>query len=173
MTHSRQHRPEIVVGLVATPPDHPAQVVARLTAELSDRPADRMNADLQWTVRQGWGDVAPRRDGGAEALLEDLASLEDLARRRDDEGWDVAVCLTDLPLHADPVPLVAQSSARRRVALVSLPALGLRQLRGDENRVTGSELTGAHALCDQMPTCPFAAPRRWPVGPARRSDAAS
>jgi len=66
MTHSRQHRPEIVVGLVATPPDHPAQVVARPTAELSDRPADRMNADLQWTVRQGWGDVAPRRDGGAE-----------------------------------------------------------------------------------------------------------
>src|SRR3954464_8828620 len=36
---------------------------------------------------------------------------------------------TDLPLHAERVPLVAQSSARRRVAMVSLPALGLRQLR--------------------------------------------
>ena len=158
MTHSEQHRPEIVVGLVATPPDHPAQVVARLTVELSDRLAERINADLRWTVRQGWGDVAPRRDGGAEALLDDLA------RRRDDEGWDVAVCLTDLPLHADRVPLVAQSSARRRVALVALPALGLRQLRGVRAAVpdlVGQLLTDAS---DQR----VAPARRDPAGPASR-----
>ncbi|MFL5530394.1 MAG: hypothetical protein ACJ8BC_00215 [Gemmatimonadales bacterium] len=123
MTHGEQHRPEIVVGLVATPPDHPAQVVARLTVELSDRLAERINADLRWTVRQGWGEVAPRRDGGVEALLDDLA------RRRADARWDVAVCLTDLPLQAERVPLVAQVSARRRAAMVSLPALGLGQLR--------------------------------------------
>ncbi|GAA1204681.1 DUF2267 domain-containing protein [Pseudonocardia alaniniphila] len=121
--HSEQHRPEIVVGLVATPPDHPAQVAARLAAELADRLAEQVNADVRWTVQQGWGDVSPRRDGGAEALLDDLA------RRRADENWDVAVCLTDLPLHTDRMPLVAQTSAQRRVAVVSLPALGLRQLR--------------------------------------------
>ena len=80
MTHSEQHRPEIVVGLVATPPDHPAQVAARLTAELADRLAERVDADVRWTVREGWGEVAPRRDGGAEALLDDLA------RRRADDG---------------------------------------------------------------------------------------
>ena len=34
MTSRDQRRPEIVVGLVATPPDYPAQVVARLTTEL-------------------------------------------------------------------------------------------------------------------------------------------
>ncbi|GAA2296449.1 hypothetical protein GCM10010149_51050 [Nonomuraea roseoviolacea subsp. roseoviolacea] len=123
MATSEQHRPEIVVGLVATPPDYPAQVVARLTAELADRLAERVDADVRWTVREGWGDVAPRRDGGVEALLDDLAN------RRADAGWDVAICLTDLPLHTERVPLVAQTSARRRVAAVSLPALGLRQLR--------------------------------------------
>src|SRR4051812_23142610 len=101
MTHSEQHRPEIVVGLVATPPDHPAQVAARLAAELADRLAERVNADVRWTVHQGWGDVSPRRDGGADALLDDLA------RRRADENWDVAVCLTDLPLHTGRMPLVA------------------------------------------------------------------
>jgi hypothetical protein len=42
---------------------------------------------------------------------------------------DVGICLTYLPLHTERVPLVAQTSARRRVAMVSLPALGLRQLR--------------------------------------------
>jgi hypothetical protein len=123
MTHSEPHRPEIVVGLVATPPDYPARVAARLTAELAGRLADRVDADVRWTVRDGWGEVAPRRDGGVEALLDDLAS------RRTDDRWDVAICLTDLPLHTERVPLVAQSSARRRVAMVSLPALGLRQLR--------------------------------------------
>ena len=123
MTHSEQHRPEIVVGLVATPPDYPARVAARLAAELAGRLAERVDADVRWTIREGWGEVAPRRDGGVEALLDDLA------RRRTDDRWDVAICLTDLPLHTDRVPLVAQTSARRRVAMVSLPALGLRQMR--------------------------------------------
>ena len=113
---------EIVVGLVATPPDYPARVAALLGAELADRLAERVDADVRWTVREGWGDVAPRRDGGAEALLDDVA------RRRTDDSWDVAICLTDLPLHTNRVPLVVQTSAQRRVAMVSLPALGLRQL---------------------------------------------
>lgn len=122
MVSRDQHRPEIVVGLVATPPDYAAEVVARLAAELADRLAERVNPEVRWVVRRGWGDVAPRRDGGVEALLDDVA------RRRADARWDVAVCLTDLPLHTERAPLVAQTSARRRVAMVSLPALGLRQL---------------------------------------------
>src|SRR5919199_5375977 len=123
MSHSQRHRPEIVVGVVATPPDYPARVVARLTAELGGRLAERVDADVRWTVREGWGEVAPRRDGGVEALLDDLAW------RRTDARWDLAICLTDLPMHTERVPLVAQTSARRRVAMVSLPALGLGQLR--------------------------------------------
>ncbi|MFI6629956.1 hypothetical protein ACIBI7_13915 [Nonomuraea fuscirosea] len=123
MVTSDQDRPEIVVGLVAAPPDYPAHLVARLTAELADRLAERVDPDVRWTIREGWGEVAPRRDGGVEALLDDLA------RRRADAHWDVAICLTDLPLRTERVPLVAQTSARRRVAIVSLPALGLRQMR--------------------------------------------
>jgi hypothetical protein len=86
---------------------------------------------MQWAVRTGWGAVEPRRDGGVEALLEDVA------RRREDEGWDVAVCLTDLPLSTERVPLVAHASARRRVCVVSLPALGLGQLRVARAAVPG------------------------------------
>src|SRR5919199_2393563 len=123
MSHSQRHRPEIVVGLVAPPPDYPARVAARLTAELAGRLAERVDADVRWIVRDGWGEVAPRRDGGVEALLDDLAG------RRTDDRWDLAICLTDLPLHTHGVPLVAQTSARRGVAMVSLPALGLGQLR--------------------------------------------
>src|SRR3954464_6123647 len=100
MTDSEQHRPEIVVGLVATPPDYPARVASRLTAELAGPLGERVDANVRWTVREGWGEVAPRRDGGIEALLDDVAC------RRCDAGWDVAICLTDLPLHAERVPLV-------------------------------------------------------------------
>ncbi|MEW2428778.1 hypothetical protein AB0877_12250 [Micromonospora sp. NPDC047644] len=122
MTQSERHRPEVVVGLVATPPDQPARVAARLTAELIDGLTARVSPDVRWTVREGWGKVAPRRDGGAEALLDELA------RRRTDDQWDVAICLTDLPLHFERAPLVAQTSGRRHVGIISLPALGLRQM---------------------------------------------
>src|SRR6201994_1692981 len=122
MARSEHHRPEIIVGLVATPPDHPARVAAQLAAELADR--------------------LRRRGGGGEALLDDLA------RRRADDRWDVAICLTDLPLHTNRVPLVAQTSARRRVAMVCLPALGLRQLQAVRAAVpdlVGRLLTDASA----------------------------
>jgi hypothetical protein len=116
-------RTVIVVGLIATPPDYPARVAQRLADELADLLARRVNDRVRWEVRTGWGSVAPRRDGGVEALLDDMA------RRREQEGWDVAICLTDLPLQAQRVPIVVRSSAARRVAVVSLPALGLGQLR--------------------------------------------
>jgi hypothetical protein len=123
MTETEQRPREIVVGLVATPPDHPARVASRLAQQLAGLLAERVDANARWTVREGWGEVAPRRDGGVAALLDDVA------QRRADERWDVAICLTDLPLHAERVPLIARVSARRKVAVVSLPALGLRQLR--------------------------------------------
>jgi hypothetical protein len=120
----------LTVGLVATPPDHPAQVVERLSGAL---PALLAQADgaVRWEVEAGWGEVAPRRDGGVEALLDDVA------RRRDEAGWDVVVCLTDLPLQRGRVPLVAHSSVRRRACVVSLPALGIGQLRGTRTIVPG------------------------------------
>jgi hypothetical protein len=41
-----------------------------------------------------------------------------------DKGWDVVVCLTDLPLHVEQRPVVAHASPVRNVAIVSVPALG-------------------------------------------------
>ena len=158
MVQAEPQRPEIVVGLVATPPDHPARVTGQLRAELADQLAERVDAHVRWTVREGWGDVAPRRDGGAEGLLDDLA------QRRTDEGWDVAVCLTDLPLHTGRIPLVAQASAHRRAAFVSLPALGLRQLPGV--RVVVPDLVGRILTGTSDGRVPPPGPE--PAEPARR-----
>ncbi|MET8281772.1 hypothetical protein [Micromonospora sp. NPDC005174] len=151
MTQTERHRPEIVVGLVATPPDQPARVAARLATELASGLTEQVSADVRWIVREGWGEVAPRRDGGADALLDDLA------RRRTDDQWDVAICLTDLPLHAERVPLVAQTSGRRQVGMISLPALGLHQLRSVRAAVPDlvgrllAEAPGRVPLADRAP----------------------
>jgi hypothetical protein len=41
-----------------------------------------------------------------------------------DKGWDVVICLTDLPLHVEQRPVVAHANPVRNVAIVSVPALG-------------------------------------------------
>jgi hypothetical protein len=45
------------------------------------------------------------------------------------EGWDLAVCLTDLPLRIGRRPVIADASATHGVALICLPALGAVALR--------------------------------------------
>jgi hypothetical protein len=53
------------------------------------------------------------------------AAIVDAARRLLlDSGWDVVVCLTDLPLHIHRRPVVAHANPVHNVAIVSVPALG-------------------------------------------------
>src|ERR1700761_2000606 len=57
-----------------------------------------------------------------------LADVFDAARRRLlDRNWDLAVHVTELPLRVSRRPLVAHTSRTHGVAIVSLPALGLKQ----------------------------------------------
>lgn len=121
----------VVVGLIATPPDQPARIVDLLVEELPDLLRTHVDHRVRWDVRSNWGSVAPRRDGGITALLDDVAE------RRETAGWDLTVCLTDLPLHVARMPLVAHFSLRRRAGLVSLPALGLGQFRAARTAVVG------------------------------------
>ena len=132
----------VVVGLIATPPDHPARVAGRLSAELAELLSSRVDHRVRWEVRSSWGAVAPRRDGGLNALLDDVAE------RREAAGWDITICLTDLPLHVSRLPLVAHYSLRRRAGLISLPALGLGQVRAARAAVLGLVEGLATALVD-------------------------
>lgn len=132
----------VVVGLVATPPDHPARIVDLLSGELAELLSTHVDRRVRWEVRSDWGAVAPRRDAGLGALLDDVAE------RRETAGWDITICLTDLPLHVSRLPLVAHYSLRRRVGLVSLPALGLGQVTAARAAVLGLVEGLAVALVD-------------------------
>ncbi|WP_211177569.1 hypothetical protein [Pseudonocardia acidicola] len=113
----------VVVGLLAVPPDHPAALAELLTRDLAGLLAERVDDRVRWDIRTGWGDQVPAPGAGLEGLL----TLADECRVR--EGWDLVICLTDLPLYIGRTPLVAHASAARRSGLVCLPALGVGQRR--------------------------------------------
>jgi hypothetical protein len=105
---------EIVVGLLAAPAM--SDVAAQLAQDLPDKLAERFPG-VRFTTH-----VAIEPLASAAGFREDLVQL---ARRRMlEEGWNVAVCLTDLPLRVGRQPVTAHLSVTLGVLLVSVPALG-------------------------------------------------
>ena len=102
--------PEVVAGLVAAP-----GAAADLAAGLADDLLPELTRRLpgaRWRVELVTGDLVtpPAED----------AEIVDAARRMLlSRGWDLAVCLTDLPLQVSRRPVVAHASAVHSVALVS------------------------------------------------------
>ncbi|MDT7765565.1 MAG: hypothetical protein QOC63_4985, partial [Mycobacterium sp.] len=108
--------PQIVLGLVGAP-----GVAFSLARDLADA---------------GLGEELARRLPGANWRVEVVegrlvqppatdAVIVDSARRLLlDSGWDVVVCLTDLPLHVHRRPVVAHANPVQNVAILSVPAFG-------------------------------------------------
>ncbi|MEU6136663.1 hypothetical protein [Nocardioides sp. NPDC047086] len=111
---------EVVIGIISAP---------GAATELSSVLADDLHAELSFHVPT----VRWREAIVVDALVHppsDDAALVDAARDRLlKEGWDLVVCVTDLPLQAHRRPVVAHASPLHGVALVCLPALGAVGLR--------------------------------------------
>jgi hypothetical protein len=108
----------VVLGLLADP-DLPAELAEQLAGELPELLAERLDDQVAWQIRV----VSERLDLGDEDRLLQVAQ-----QRRAEEGWDLVVCLTDLPRRSGQRPILAEAGVSERVALASLPALGARQL---------------------------------------------
>src|ERR1700729_2906730 len=108
-------QPELVVGLLASP--GPA---SELTESLLPDIADRLAVQLP---RARW-----RVEFVSDRLVEPPTVLSELisAGRRMllDRGWQLVVCITDLPLQTARRPVIAHASATHGVAVLSMPALG-------------------------------------------------
>lgn len=103
-----------VLGLIADP-DMPTQVGTRLAGKLTDWLSE--NNGGEWTVEVVSDPVTAGESDPARIL-------ESVAHHRSRNGWVCAICLTDLPLLLRDRPLLADTQAQNRVALVSVPALG-------------------------------------------------
>ncbi|MET7933936.1 hypothetical protein [Streptomyces sp. NPDC005322] len=109
-------QPRVVVGLLADP-DTPAELAEELADDLPELLAEAVNRDIEWSLRVV-------RDPLTATLHDSVAILNATREHKLRENWDIAICLTDLPLRTGGRPLVVDVDAEDRVALVSLPALG-------------------------------------------------
>jgi hypothetical protein len=109
----------VVLGLVA-PSGMPRELADQIAAELPGQLENRVG-DGEWQVRVAGAERA-------DAIPDSEALKQAVRRRMQDEGWHLAVALTDLPLRANRRPVIAHASATYRVGLLSVPALGARSL---------------------------------------------
>ena len=107
------------VGLVAAP-ELPAQIAVDLAEQLPEL-LDRHH-DGRWRVTLAEEPLLAGREGVEEIL--DAGS-----QARNAEGWDAAICLTDVPLRDGAQPLVAAVDRHDKVAVVNIPAFGATLLK--------------------------------------------
>ncbi len=110
----------VVLGLLA-PPQVPREVAEDLAAELPGALSERVSDRVSWEVPTIRDPRVPDVEGGDESGDE---TIDDVGEWRRREGWDLAICLTDMPLLSGRRTVVADTSPTKDVALISLPALG-------------------------------------------------
>jgi hypothetical protein len=108
--------PHIVLGLVGDP-----GAAYSLARELADTELhcelDQRLPGARWCIEVMEGRIV--QPPATDAQIVNAARKTLL-----DRGWDVVICLTDLPLHVEQRPVVAHANPVRNVAIVSVPALG-------------------------------------------------
>lgn len=105
----------IVVGLL-TAPGLTQQVAEQVAAQLPSLLRQR-HPQFDWHIVVRCEPVA-----GTSGIGADLIQM--VRERMRQENWQLAICFTDLPLHAGRRPVTAQASAVLGAGLVSVPALG-------------------------------------------------
>jgi hypothetical protein len=110
------------VGVLADPEAAPVEIGQHLDDVLPSLLHQR-DEDREWHVDICY-ERLPAGDLGTHVEMFDHAT----ARARE-EGWDLVVCVTDLPLRDGRQPLVADVATGRRVVVLSLPGFGATRLR--------------------------------------------
>jgi uncharacterized membrane protein len=110
----------VVVGLLAAP-GFTLDLARSLIGEL-DRSLHRRFPGIRWRIEL-------RAEPMAAASDADVDLIETGHQRMLEEGWKLAVCLTDFPVHIGNRPVTAYASATHGVGLISVPALGAVNVR--------------------------------------------
>jgi hypothetical protein len=111
----------VSLGLIPAP-DIPEKIARELASQLPELLTNRVDGDVGWEVPVV---VDPLTGTDREAP----EILDECRERMLREGWDLAVCLTDVPVYRSGTLVAADMSAGRGVAGLSLPALGAMRLR--------------------------------------------
>ena len=154
------------LGLIPAP-DTPAGIAKELASELPDLLGSRVDGSVSWDV---FVVVDPLTGTGKEAP----EILDECRKKMLSEGWDLALCLTDLPVYRGGRLVAADLSSERGVAGLSLPAMGALRLRRRSREATlrlVQELYEKVHQSEADATLPKRSPRSSGfVGPFRRVD---
>ena len=160
------HADSVALGLIPAP-DIPEKIAREIAPELPELLGERVDGGVTWDVSVV---VDPLTGTDREA-----PEILDVCRERMlSEGWDLAICLTDLPVYRGGRIVVADVSVKRGVAGLSVPALGATGLGPKVREATlrlARELYERTKEPGQDATPPGLGPRSAEfVGPFRRVD---
>ena len=111
----------VALGLIPAP-DIPEKIAKEFATELPELLSRHVDDRVSW-------DVSVVVDPLTGTDRESPEILDVCHERLQREGWDLAVRLTDLPVYRSGRLVVADVSAQRKVAGLSLPVLGATRLR--------------------------------------------
>jgi hypothetical protein len=111
----------VALGLIPAP-DIPEKIAKETATELPELLGRHIDDRVSWEVP-----VIVDPLTGSDREAPEL--LDACHERLKQEGWDLAICLTDLPVYRSGYLVVADVSAQRKVAGLSLPVLGATRLR--------------------------------------------
>jgi hypothetical protein len=115
------HDRSVALGLIPAP-EMPHRLAQELSTKLPELLSRRVDERVSWEVSVIC-DPLTGSDPDAVRVID--AGSE----RMEEEGWNLAICLTDLPIRTDGRPVVATVSTAYNVAVLSLPPLGVTLLR--------------------------------------------
>ncbi|MFE9768205.1 hypothetical protein ACFYPC_27430 [Streptomyces sp. NPDC005808] len=119
-------------------PGLPSEIAKDLAQDLPECLQRRLGAGIRWQVDA----ITAPLVADEQVDLSDMA--EAVGTHLEDQNWDIGIFLTDLPRRAQLHPVSAEINTDRHMALISLPALGSRNLHSRvEQAVLGivSQLT--------------------------------
>ena len=115
------HDRSVALGLIPAP-EMPHRLAQELSTKLPELLSRRVDERVSWEVSVICDPLT-----GSDP---DAVRVIDAGRERmEEEGWNLAICLTDLPIRTDGRPVVATVSTACNVAVLSLPPLGVTLLR--------------------------------------------
>ena len=118
-TETRQTR--LVVGIL-TAPELPEEVVAGIKEELPELLHTQVDRDRDWQVMTKT-DPLSGTEGYSKAILDETAKV------KEQERWDLAISVTDLPIFFQRRLIVADADVKRNLAYLSMPALGAAPIK--------------------------------------------
>ncbi|MET9710604.1 hypothetical protein [Nocardiopsis alba] len=145
-----QNENRLTVGVIADPVAMPALIGEQLAQDLPQLLTQQVDSEQTWAAQVHWERLPPS-DSRHTAMME-LAETK-LA----EHGWDMVVCVTDLPMRSGKRAIMGDMNSQRRVVVVSLPAFGVMALRRRVGAVVAQLVADMHRpVAPQEGTAPHA-----------------